>query len=215
MFDEELASESGVWDFAADAAALELLLASGQAPRFIFFVHWSQRVPDKWLEQYECVCFHMTDVPYGRGGSPLQNLIQRGHRETKLTALRMVREMDAGPMYAKEPLSLEGRAEEIYIRAGLVSARMIRKIIANEIAPEPQRGDAVLFRRRRPEQSLVTDTLSDLPHLHDFVRMLDAEGYPHAFIEHGGFRFEFTHSTLLGGSIEARVVITQTSSQPL
>lgn len=30
------------------------------------------------------------------GGAPLQNLIQRGHRDTMLTALRMVREMDAG-----------------------------------------------------------------------------------------------------------------------
>jgi len=37
----------------------------------------------------------MTDVPYGRGGSPLQNLIVRGHTETKLTALRCVRDLDA------------------------------------------------------------------------------------------------------------------------
>jgi hypothetical protein len=57
----------------------------------------------------------MTDVPFGRGGSPLQNLIVRGRRETKLTALRMSREFDAGPVYMKEPLSLEGGAEEIYL----------------------------------------------------------------------------------------------------
>ena len=55
-----------------------------------FFVHWSRRVPDHWLPRYECACFHMTDVPFGRGGSPLQNLIERGHRETQLSASRMV-----------------------------------------------------------------------------------------------------------------------------
>ncbi len=37
---------------------------------------------------------HMTDVPYGRGGSPLQNLIARGHTSTKLTAMRMTAEVD-------------------------------------------------------------------------------------------------------------------------
>ena len=63
----------------------------------------------------------MTDVPYGRGGSPLQNLILAGHTETKLTALRMVNEMDGGPVYVKMPLKLEGAAQEIYIKAGELS----------------------------------------------------------------------------------------------
>jgi len=30
------------------------------------------------FENYEIILFHMTDLPYGRGGSPLQNLIVRG-----------------------------------------------------------------------------------------------------------------------------------------
>ena len=28
-------------------------------------------------ENYKCIIFHMTDLPFGRGGSPLQNLISR------------------------------------------------------------------------------------------------------------------------------------------
>lgn len=63
----------------------------------------------------------MTDVPYGRGGSPLQNLILAGHADTQLTALKMVEEMDAGPVYAKRPLSLEGKAQDIYEKAGELS----------------------------------------------------------------------------------------------
>jgi hypothetical protein len=56
----------------------------------------------------------MSDVPYGRGGSPLQNLIVRGHRETKISELRMVADMDAGPVYRKEYLSLDGSARAIF-----------------------------------------------------------------------------------------------------
>ena len=41
----------------------------------------------------------MTDLPFGRGGSPLQNLIVRGYKETMLSAIKCVGEVDAGPIY--------------------------------------------------------------------------------------------------------------------
>ena len=55
---------------------------------------------------YNCVCFHMTAVPYGRGGSPLQNLIIQGFSSTLITALKMVKELDAGGVYTKRTRSL-------------------------------------------------------------------------------------------------------------
>jgi methionyl-tRNA formyltransferase len=178
------------------------------APRYIFFLHWSWKVPQEIVDQYECVCFHMTDVPFGRGGSPLQNLTVRGHRETKLTALRMAQDYDAGPVYGKEPLSLEGGAEEIYLRAGRLSAKMIERIIRQEPKPVPQRGKAVDFKRRKPAESEVVNPTS-LEQMHDFIRMLDAEGYPRAFLKHAGFRFEFSRPALYDGRILADVKITR------
>ncbi len=50
------------------------------SPRYIFFPHWSWIIPKEIYEKFECVIFHMTDLPFGRGGSPLQNLIVRGHK---------------------------------------------------------------------------------------------------------------------------------------
>ncbi|PNW32559.1 UNVERIFIED_CONTAM: methionyl-tRNA formyltransferase, partial [Euhalothece sp. KZN 001] len=156
---------------------------------------------------YECVCFHMTDVPYGRGGSPLQNLIIRGHQKTKLTALQMTEEFDAGPVYLKEDLCLGGNAEEIYLRATHLSAKMIGKIIQEEPTPQPQSGEVTNFKRRQPSESEIPQ-LSSLSQLHDFIRMLDAEGYPKAFIDDQGFRYEFTRSALYDGRIVADVTIT-------
>ncbi|UZZ08819.1 hypothetical protein NDO41_15565 [Ectopseudomonas mendocina] len=132
----------------------------------------------------------MTDVPYGRGGSPLQNLIAAGHRQTKLTALQMVEEMDAGPVYTKKDLDLTGTAQEIYVRAGALSAEVIRWMVSVEPEPVPQRGEPFTFRRRTPEQSRLPES-GDLAHLYDFIRMLDADGYPHAFLDYGEFRLEF------------------------
>lgn len=211
IFDEVISKYPGRWHFIEDREHLSLDAVCTLNPRYIFFLHWSWKVPDEIVKEYECVCFHMTDVPYGRGSSPLQNLILRGHKHTKLTALKMVEDLDAGPVYLKEDLCIEnGSAEEIYIRATYKAAEMIRLIISEEPEPVPQKGDPTVFRRRRPEESQMPD-LTSLQQLYDFIRMLDAEGYPKAFIESQGLRFEFSRAALYDRRIEANVTITKIS----
>lgn len=205
LFDEICCDISGEWKYASNLDELEKALVDC-CPRYIFFLHWSWAVPEETWMKYECVCFHMTDVPYGRGGSPLQNLIQLGHKQTVLTALRMVREIDAGPVYAKLPLALHGSAEEIYIRAGKLSFDIIRILINRNLQPEPQSGDAVLFKRRKPEQSGLPGW-GDLRSAYDFIRMLDADGYPHAFIDHGDYRISFRRAKLETNRLVAEVEI--------
>lgn len=212
-FDASLAHLRGRWEFVSSREELTLERVEALAPRYIFFLHWSWMVPEEIVERFECVCFHMTDVPYGRGGSPLQNLIARGHRETKLTALRMTSVLDAGPVYAKEPLSLEGGAEEIFLRASALAGRMAARIAAEEPVPVEQQGEPVVFKRRKPAESRVP-ALDSLTGLHDFIRMLDAEGYPHAFLEHAGFRYELTRAALYDGRIVADVTIRPAHEEP-
>jgi methionyl-tRNA formyltransferase len=48
--------------------------------------------------------------------------------------------------------------------------------------------------------------------LQDFIRMLDAEGYPRAFLDHQGFRFEFSSARRKNGVLLADVRITPVSS---
>jgi methionyl-tRNA formyltransferase len=213
LFDEVLSKLTGDWHYVGGREDLSLTDVRELCPRYAFFLHWSWKVPPEILEEVECVCFHMTDVPYGRGGSPLQNLMARGHRDTKLTALRMTSELDAGPIYLKRNLSLEGGAEEIYLRASALSADMVKQIVRDEMQPTPQTGEPVNFKRRKPEESQIAN-LDSLERLHDLIRMLDAEGYPRAFLSHAGYRFEFSRSALYDGRIVADVCITAESRGP-
>lgn len=174
------------------------------APRYIFFLHWSSMVLAEAFEKHECVCFHMTNVPYGRGGSPLQNLILAGATETMVSALRMESAFDAGPVYVKLPMSLAGRAEEIYLRAGDLCWEMIRWLVTEEPTPVPQQGHATVFRRRTPEQSELPKE-GGVRRLFDHIRMLDAPDYPLAFIKHGDFLLEFSFAEMDGEVLRARV----------
>ncbi len=197
----------GRWFIVCDKNDLEEICEKlAYKVRYAFFPHWSHIVPKRVIENIECVCFHMTDLPYGRGGSPLQNLIVRGHTKTRLSALRMTEELDAGPIYMKRDLDLSGSAREIFLRATKIELEMIREIIENQPTPVPQEGEPVVFKRRKPSQSVLPEK-GALEHVYDFIRMLDAPGYPHAFVDHGAFRFEFTDAEWKGKEIVARAVI--------
>jgi methionyl-tRNA formyltransferase len=196
----------GTWHLIEDPQEL-ITAAKDISPRYIFFPHWSWRVPAEVCGRSECVCFHMTDLPYGRGGSPLQNLIARGHTETMLSALRMADELDAGPIYLKRPLSLAGRAEEIYARAAELVYDIIAEIVVNEPAPTAQQGEVTIFRRRTPDESEVPSDASAAA-LYDFIRMLDAPTYPKAFVEWRGLRVEFDHAQRVGEDVvQARAIL--------
>ena len=178
------------------------------APKTIFFPHWSYIIPKEIYESYNCIIFHMTDLPYGRGGSPLQNLIVRGHKNTVISAIKCVKEIDAGPIYLKKPLTLDGSAEEIFVRANQIIEGMIVEIIKKELKPIPQSGDVISFTRRKPADGNLNNTKS-LDEVYDYIRMLDAEGYPKAFISLGDLKFEFTKASLNLDSVNANVKITR------
>ena len=174
-------------------------------PRKIYIPHWSYIIPDEIWQNYECVVFHMTDLPYGRGGSPLQNLILRGVEQTQISALRVVQELDAGPIYIKKPLCLAGAtAEEIFSRASKLIFRMIVEIEERKLEPQRQVGEPVLFKRRKPHESDLSKVATS-EQLFDYIRMLDAEGYPHAYLETDNFVLRFRRAARRGEHVIADV----------
>ncbi|MBW7989194.1 MAG: methionyl-tRNA formyltransferase [Planctomycetes bacterium] len=176
-------------------------------PKYIFFPHWSWTIPKNIYENFECIVFHMTDLPFGRGGSPLQNLIVRGLKETKISAIRVVKDIDAGPIYLKSDLGLEGTATEIFVRgAEVIFGEMIPILLNEPLGAKPQQGEAVLFNRRTPDQSDISG-LGNISEVYDYIRMLDGEGYPKAFVETEGLKIEFSEACKADGYVLARAKI--------
>lgn len=178
-------------------------------PDYIFFPHWSWIIPETIYENFECVVFHMTDLPYGRGGSPLQNLILRKVYNTKISAIHVEKGLDTGKIYLKEDFFIGlGSAEEIFIEASKISFRMIEIIIEEKLVPREQEGEAVYFKRRKAEESNISAAkLQNLDEAYDFIRMLDGEGYPKAFLKMEKFKIEFSDAHKKGDSLSGRFEI--------
>ena len=166
-------------------------------PRYVFFPHWSWIIPQEIFDAHECIVFHMTDLPFGRGGSPLQNLIVRGIYETKLSAIRVEKGVDTGPVYLKRALDIStGNADEILGRIStIIFNEMIPEFINGKLIPRPQEGTVVTFKRRTPEQSRIPDGLTQRQ-IYDYIRMLDGEGYPAAYKDMGDVRIYFKNARL-------------------
>lgn len=174
-------------------------------PKMIFFPHWSWIIPEEVYSNYNCVVFHMTDLPFGRGGSPLQNLLVRGIYDTKISAIKVCSGVDTGPVYFKEAVDIsEGSADEILRRVSdIVFTKMIPKFLAENLVPVEQSGEVVSFKRREPWQSEIPDNLSQRQ-VYDYIRMLDGEGYPNAFRRYDGGRIYFTGAELSDGVVSAK-----------
>ena len=206
MFENLLQRKEESWKLISNKEEFNIDTINNYNPEKIFIPHWSHIIPSEIWSKYECIVFHMTDLPYGRGGSPLQNLILSGYSSTILSALKVEEGIDEGSIYIKKPLSLEGAAIDIFKRASDVIYTMILEIIKDKIIPNPQIGEPIFFKRRTPKQSSI-EQLGSIKQIYDFIRMLDCEGYPNAFLETINFKFEFFNASLNNDEILANVRI--------
>jgi methionyl-tRNA formyltransferase len=197
------------WVRIKDRSEFTVEHVTGINPDKIFIPHWSYIIPAAIYERYECIVFHMTDLPFGRGGSPLQNLIVRGFTTTKISAIRVTSEIDAGDIYLKNDLSLDGTASEIHLRAASIMKDMIEEIVHRNPEPTPQVGEVVIFKRRTPSEGNL-ESLQEIRDVYNYIRMLDCDGYPPAFLEIGNFRLEFDTARLVKDqTVIANVRITK------
>ena len=182
------------------------------SPDLIFFTHWNWIVPKEIFVSYKCIVFHTAPLPYGRGGSPIQNLIIRGYEKTPVCALRMEEGVDAGPVYTKKEISLDGPLWKIFQRLNICVNQMIKELIRN--LPEPKHQDGVVysFKRLKRSDNAIHKNLS-IKEIYDRIRMVDEPSYPSAFLEYGNIVLEFSDAKLDRDEISCKVKIKSFGTQ--
>ena len=59
---------------------------------------------------------HPSPLPKYRGGSPIQNQIINGEKNSAVTLFKMTRNLDDGDIYKQIPFSLKGSLDDIFNR---------------------------------------------------------------------------------------------------
>jgi|TARA_B100001964_G_scaffold192357_1_gene215023 methionyl-tRNA formyltransferase len=179
-------------------------------PKYIFFPHWRHKIGKNIFKKYPCIGFHSTPLPYGRGGSPIQNMIIRGFKKTKICAIQITENIDAGPIYFKKAMSLKGDGETIMFRMNSTILKMIQIFLKKKIYPKKQIGKVTFFKRRKAKQSKIFFNNS-LSKIYDQIRMLDIDGYPRAYFENKKYKVTFRSANFVGSKIKCSALIEKKS----
>ena len=180
---ERLASEAVRQQIAAFEPDLAVVAAYGRI------------LPDALLEtpRYGTINVHASLLPKYRGAAPIQRAILAGEATTGVTIIRLVREMDAGPMLARRPRPIDPDETSADVERGLAELgadlllEAVAGIDAGTATETPQDHAAATFAPRLTRDDGRIDWSRPARAIHDQVRGLHP--WPHAFTHLGGDRY--------------------------
>jgi methionyl-tRNA formyltransferase len=145
---------------------------------------------------------HASLLPRYRGAAPIQRAIIAGDDVTGVTIMRVVRELDAGPMLAAEPLAIANDATSVDVEralaasgAALLVKTLDRLAAGDAVAEIPQDERLVTYAPKIERADGRIDWSLPPKRIHDLVRGLHP--WPHAFAFLNGERF-LIHRTAIG-----------------
>jgi methionyl-tRNA formyltransferase len=109
----------------------------------VVLVAYGRLIPSSLLERHLWLNAHPSLLPRWRGAAPVERALMAGDRETGVTIIRLVEELDAGPIAAQEafPIGPDDDAGVVYARAAEVAARLIEDVLASpSFTPQPDEG---------------------------------------------------------------------------
>ena len=181
-------------------------------PNIIFFPHWSSKIKDNIFKNFNCIGFHSTPLPYGRGGSPIHNMVLKNFIKTQICAFKIEQGLDNGPIYLRNNLSLDGAGHEIFEKMYNQIVKMIKILIKRSPMLKPQKGVVTKFKRLSKNNSEIKKKIK-LKDLYNLIRILDMrdDAYENAFIRHKNLKISFKEAKIKGNTINAQVKIKTNS----
>jgi RimJ/RimL family protein N-acetyltransferase len=159
-----------------------------------FYLSYGRIVDAAILGRYRHnLVVHESDLPKGRGWSPMSWQIIEGAQRIPVTLLEAVDEVDAGPIYLQDWIELEGHELSSDWRALQAAAtiRLCRRFVQRYPGvlseASEQIGGPTFYRKRRPKDSELNPSES-LAAQFNLLRAVDNIRYP-AFFDINGERF--------------------------
>jgi methionyl-tRNA formyltransferase len=127
---------------------------------------------------------HESDLPKGKGWSPLTWQILEGAEKIIISLIEAVESVDAGPIYEQLSIDFDGTEliDELREKQGKKTIQLILNFVKkfpNNITKN-QRGDSTFYKKRKPEDSKL-DIEKSLSSQFNLLRVCDNERYPAYF----------------------------------
>jgi methionyl-tRNA formyltransferase len=109
----------------------------------IALVAYGRLIPRGLLERHLWLNVHPSLLPRWRGAAPVERAIMAGDSQTGVTIIKLVEELDAGPVAAQRafPIKAEDDAGTVYARAAQAGAELLEDVLPSpSFTPQPTEG---------------------------------------------------------------------------
>lgn len=171
----------------AKANDVRMLTVQPEAGDVLFMLSWPYKA---WPVDYDkAYVIHESELPKGRGWSPLAHQILEGKNSIPFTAIRADEGIDTGPAVLRKTLSLTGYelADEIHAKSAELKCKMMLEILVSPLQEMPQSGEPSHYARRTPKDSEL-DPDKTIREQFNLMRICDPR-FP-AFFDLDGHRYE-------------------------
>ena len=122
-------------------------------PDLIIVMAYGRILPREVLElpEYGCINVHVSMLPRWRGASPIEYALQSGDKKTGISIIKLVEELDAGPIIAQEKLTIPSNFNKLELSNHLTTIGKkllidtIPKILKNEIILKDQDKENITY----------------------------------------------------------------------
>jgi methionyl-tRNA formyltransferase len=150
--------------------------------------------PDVLARNQRNLVVHASDLPQGRGFSPLTWQILEGKSTIPICLLDAVEGVDAGTIVYRDSMHFNGHEliEEMRGVMGLKHVELCLRFLADATPPigREQTGEASVYQRRRPADSALDPNLT-IAEQFNLLRVVDNRSYP-AFFDLNGHRYRLS-----------------------
>ncbi len=180
-------------------------------PDVIITLAYGQIVPQGLLDipTLGCINLHGSLLPKYRGAAPIQYALMNNETETGMTLMKMVKEMDAGEMYAVEKVTIDpsDNATSLFKKMGDAALRLILrelpKYFKGELPGVAQDESLVTFAPSiKPEEEKL-DLNKSKEELHGYIRALS--DVPGAYLFHGESKLKIYRSEIVSSDVRGEV----------
>jgi methionyl-tRNA formyltransferase len=116
-------------------------------------------VREPLLSGYEVLNVHPSLLPRWRGAAPVERAMMAGDAQTGVSIMRLVAELDAGPVYAQQPEPILPTDDYASLSARLrdVSVKLLELVLETNPAPTPQPEDGVTYAEKLTAEDRTLD----------------------------------------------------------
>lgn len=153
------------------------------------FLSCEKLVPEEVLKKNRHnLVVHESDLPAGKGWSPLTWQVLEGKGEIPITLFEAAEKVDSGQVYYKDKIKLEGHEliDEIREKQAQKTFELIERFLHDypNVKGKEQAGEESFYRRRQSEDSQLNVEKS-IAEQFDLLRVVDNERYPAFFYYRG------------------------------